>query len=275
MNKHDRPNPRERLRRIRAYFKAHPKARAAAYLTATVAMLAMLAAGGALHNPFASSGQPSPPAAGSPAGQHKAADASKAKSRMDVAQDPDWPTLPARTARERLAAMDSLLAQPAGVNGARISDYVKPQSADMDGDYTRRQDAFTDLAKAALAGKPSSPDQAADQATAITDAYQAWEDALWRAANDTLHGQLGQMDESYLPIRSWIKDHPGYPRSCRSWASTVTDDGSKAQGRAGFDAQVRRVAAFDQGQRSCAAAMSTDQASRLPQKGSDPIGDSR
>ena len=257
MNNHDRPNPRERLRRIRAYFKAHPKARAAAYLTATVAMLAMLAAGGALHNPFASSGQPSPPEAGSPAGQHKAADGSRKKSRMDVAQDPDWPTLPARTARERLAAMDSLLAQPAGVNGALISDYVKPQSADMDGDYTRRQDAFT------------------DQATAISDAYQAWEDALWRAANDTLRGQLGQMDESYLPIRSWIKDHPGYPRSCRSWASTVTDDGSKAQGRAGFDAQVRRVAAFDQGQRSCAAAMSTDQASRLPQKGSDPIGDSR
>lgn len=272
MNKHNRANPRELSGRIRAYFKDHPNARAAAYLAATVAMLAMLAAGGALRNPFAPSAPPSPPAAGSPSGQDEAAGDRKAKSRADAAQDPDWPTLPARTARERLAAMDSLLAQPAGVNGARISDYVKPQSADMDSDYTHRQDAFTDLAKAALAGKPSSPDQAADRATAITDAYRAWEDALWRAANDTLRNQLGQMDESYLPVRSWIKDHPDYPKVCRSWASTITDDGSKAQGRAGFDAQVRRVAAFDNGQRSCAAAMSPEQASRLPQKGSDPIG---
>lgn len=272
MNKHTRANPLERLRRIRAYFKDHPKARAAAYLAATVAMLAMLAAGGALHNPLAPSGPPSPPAAGSPADQDKATASSKAKSRAEAGQDPAWPTLPARTSRERLAAMDSLLVQPAGVNGAIISDYVNPQSADIDSDYTHRQDAFTDLAKAGLAGQPSSPDQAADQAPAIIDAYRAWEDALWRATNDTLRGQLGQMDESYLPVRSWIRDHPGYPQVCRSWASTITDDGSRAQGRAGFDAQVRRVAAFDNGQRSCAAAMSPDQASRLPQKGSDPIG---
>lgn len=265
-----------RLRQARDYLTRHPKAKAAAYLAATIAMLAMLTAGGALRNPFAPhQPDPAPPASSQRGEAGKNDEKRKPAKDEPAATDPDWPTLAQRTAKDRLAAMNGLLAEPAGLNGASVGDYVKPQSSDTDSEYTTRQNAFTDAAKTALAATPSSPEQAGKQASAVTSSYQAWQDALWRAANETLRGQLAQMDESYRPVRTWIKEHPGYPEPCRSWASTITEDGSKGADRRAFEAQVARVAAFDAGQKTCAAAMSPEQASRLPQKGSEPIDGGR
>ncbi|RBP98830.1 hypothetical protein CRD59_06990 [Bifidobacterium xylocopae] len=163
--------------------------------------------------------------------------------------------------------MNTLLASSSGLNGLTIQDYIKPQQSDPTSPYSTAEQSLTDQAKQILASPPTSSAQAAASRSSLASAYRSWEKAMWEAAGDTLAGQISQTEDSYRPVRRWLKDERSKPASCSEWMGYTLEPTRKAGGKERFSRLVRRIEQYDSLRQRCAADITPQQAARAPQPG--------
>lgn len=200
-----------------------------------------------------------------------ASDASTSQ-RAPARRKPAKPTQPVRAgdiaakARSATDAMNALLAEKTGVNGATVADQIAPQMNDPDSAYNAADQKLTDLIKQ-ITARTEPAGQAADgDGRRLDTLYDAWQTEVWKAANTNLTNQIEQMNQSAKAGQDYLASHKDYPASCARYAGYHVPD-VKGETRADFQRQVGRIAAFDGMLQQCSADMTPAQAAAMPQDG--------
>lgn len=217
------------------------------------------------------------PGSSSPLQEHPSSEASNAggpKARKTTASHTpsmpsqpaagDWLERPVRMARELMGRMTDTLDTRLGVNDDTLRTEVAFQESDTGSAYYKSEQAFTDAVKQAGAEPPRDAAEADRMCSRLDRLYEDWQGQAWAAANTALDDQINQMMDSAELGRSYLKRHRDYPASCSSYTKANVATGGSSQGD--IERKVGAIRAFNEAFSRCAADMSPEQASRMPQQ---------
>lgn len=175
-----------------------------------------------------------------------------------------WKERPARKARELMGRMTDTLDTRLGVNDDTLRTEVAIQEWDNGSAYYKNEQAFTDAVKQAGIDLPRDVAEADGMCSRLERLYGIWQGQAWAAANTSLDDQINQMMASAELGRSYLKQHREYPASCSSYTKQDIATGGASQ--ADIERKVGAIRAFNEAFSRCAADMSPEQASRMPQQ---------
>lgn len=251
---------------LHEFERRHRVLAALAYTAAAALLVGVLLLVGVIQFP----GSPSPSEAHpSPA----ASSAGRAKARRTPAPDAsaapglpagDWRERPGRKAKELMGRMTDTLDTRLGVNEDTLRTEVAFQESDTGSAYYKSEQAFTDAVKQAGAEPPKDAAEADRMCSRLDRLYGDWQGQAWAAANTALDGQIDQMMASAELGRSYLKRHRDYPASCSSYTKANVATGGSSQ--EDIERKAAAIRAFNEAFSRCAADMSPEQASRMPQQ---------
>ena len=251
---------------LHEFERRHGVLAALAYTAAAAALVGLLFLVGVIQFPGSSSpSQAHPSPAASSAGGAKARRA-QARTMSATPGQPagDWRERPGRKAKELMGRMTDTLDTRLGVNDDTLRTEVAFQESDTGSAYSKSEQAFTDAVKQAGAEPPRDAAEADRMCSRLDRLYGDWQGQAWAAANTALDDQIDQMMASAELGRSYLKRHRDYPASCSSYTKANVATGGSSQ--EDIERKAGAIRAFNEAFSRCAADMSPEQASRMPQQ---------
>lgn len=240
---------------------------ALAYTGAAALLVGLLFLVGVIQLPGSSSPSqthPSPEASNAGGAEARKTTARTIPSAPSQPAAGDWRGRPGRKAKELMGRMTDTLDTRLGVNDDTLRTEVAFQESDTGSAYSKSEQAFTDAVKQAGAEPPRDAAEADRMCSRLDRLYEDWQGQAWAAANTALDGQIDQMMASAGLGRSYLKRHSDYPASCSSYTKATVATGGSSQGD--IERKVGAIRAFNEAFSRCAADMSPEQASRMPQQ---------
>lgn len=174
-----------------------------------------------------------------------------------------WVDKPKEHANEVMNNMNALLDSKIGVNNATLRQQVSPQESEPTSAYAQAETQLTDAVKQATISPPTSEQDATQWCQDIDKAYAQWQVEAWKAANENLNEQIGQMTTSFEQIVHTIKRGKNYPASCYQFAELKID--TKGTSQQDLQRKVQQITDYVRVREQCSAEMSPEQGSQMPQ----------
>lgn len=266
MSKGEEPRP-GLASTIHDFEQRHRVLAALAYMGVAAVLVGILSLVGVIQFPGSSpASQEKPSASASSTGGTRAGKTTGRSPSLSPDQSPagDWRERPGRKAAELMGRMTDLLDTRLGVNDNTLRTEVAFQESDTGSSYYKSEQAFTDAVKQAGTEPPKDAAGADAACSRLDRLYADWQGQAWTAANSNLDSQIDQMMASAELGRSYLRQHKDYPASCSAYTRTTVATGGST--RKDIERKVEAIRAFNDAFNRCAADMSPEQASRMPQR---------